>query len=134
MHRNVWFAVSTVVTVVAAFALKGIVGDFFAGVACGFLVNIIVGLWFSWAQLSCSTAGYRVKKTVEGTQKIINQEAGRGRERDRYRYSLGVIIDDLEQTFGREGNFNDKEWPCLVDYDPNTHDFSKDEKGKYKDR
>jgi len=100
----------------------------------GFLANIIVGLWFSLDQFRSSMSGYRVKKVVEATRKIINQEAGRSRERDRYRYSLGVILDELEQTFGRIGDFKDKDWPCLVDYNREKHEVSKDENGNDIDR
>jgi hypothetical protein len=68
---------------------------FVAGVLLGFIANIAVGIWFSYDQFSRSSAGFRVKNTVEATQRIIDEERDRGSLRNKYRYSLGVIIDEL---------------------------------------
>lgn len=119
---------------VATWVLYKFTSEFIAGLFFGFVSNIIVGLYFSWDQFQSSTSGYRLKKVVEATRKIFDPEANISRERDRYRYSLGVIIDELKQTFGREGDFEDKEWPCLVDYNSEKYELSKDENGNDIDR
>jgi hypothetical protein len=84
----------------------------------GFLASAIAGLLLSYLQFSFSTAGYRVKMTVQATRKIVKARAENAYTetlRDKYRYSLGVIIDELAATFGTTDDFQENEpWPRLV--------------------
>ena len=108
----------------------------------GFIINLIAGLFFSHDQFSSSMARYRVKDTVDATKRIIKETEKAeadcvSRLRNKYRYSLGVIIDELELVFGRNSKFKEDEWPCLIDFDPNNNKNgfrSVDEKGNDKDR
>ena len=71
-------------------------------VAVGFILGVAgdfaISLWLSYSQFLHSTANYRLEKTVEATKEIIEPE-NLSRSRDRYRYSLGVIIDHLSLYF-----------------------------------
>jgi hypothetical protein len=87
--------------------------DFYLGAGVGLATDIIVTLWASLNEFSSSTASYRVDQVIEATQEIL-QTKYRSRARDRHRYSLGVVIDHLEQVFGKDDGFRKNEWPCLV--------------------
>jgi len=70
----------------------------------GFLASLTCGLLLIYWQFTKSIAGYRLKKVEEATHLIINETKSTisytGTLRNRYRYSLGVIIDLLIKTFG----------------------------------
>jgi hypothetical protein len=87
--------------------------EFLIGAVVGVLTDIAVGLFFLFDEFSSSTAIHRVRKVAEATREILNSGT-RCRLRDRYRYSLGVVIDRFDKTFGKAREFQDDEWPCLV--------------------
>ncbi len=84
----------------------------------GIVVGLVTGLVTSTIVNSrgfldsASRARCRVRKTVEATKEIFDTSKNRGRTRDRHRYSLAVIIDNLEQTW--RSNFREDLWPSLV--------------------
>jgi hypothetical protein len=80
----------------------------------GVVASVIAALILIWIQFRYSTAGYRVDKVREATEKITASKADTSLLRNKYRYSLGVIIDDLHQSF--KDGFNERgPWPVLVD-------------------
>ena len=89
--------------------------DFILGLLGGFAANVVVSMAFAVAQFRFSMAGYRVQRVAEATREICGS-SNRARICNKHRYSLGIIIDRLEQTFGRNGSFKSSEWPCLVHY------------------
>jgi hypothetical protein len=99
--------------------------EFFGGVALGFIGGVVsdfgVSLCLSYCQFRHSTANYRLEKTLEATKKMIESPEDRSPLRDEYRYSLGVIIDHLEQVWEKD-DFKDDKWPCLFNF--------KDENGR----
>jgi hypothetical protein len=91
---------------------------FVASAALGFIVGILINVLFTYWQFKDSLAGNRVKMVAEGTREIIaklrSSDSYPGQLRNKYRYSLGVIIDDLSKM--RSGGFKDNgKWPLLVD-------------------
>jgi hypothetical protein len=84
-----------------------------AGVIIGFVLDILLSLFLSLDQFRGYT-DKRVKKTAIATQEIVKSEK-RSELRNRYRYSLGVIIDKLDQIWKRDDfKFKEDAWPCLV--------------------
>jgi hypothetical protein len=120
-------ALIIVIVLLGVFYL-GITKDFILGILLGLVTSATVGLKLALDQFSSSVAHYRVKKTAEATKEIFDKpKSERSSLRDRYRYSLGVIIDELEQTFGKNYDFGKvEEWPCLTDYDEKKHQFDGD--------
>jgi len=111
------------------------------GAAIGFFCNIIVGWDFSYKQFLSSTASHRIQMVIKATKDIIatplEDYVKRSRLRDQYRYSLGVMIDDLTKAFGRaETSFNrNGPWPLLVPYnEERPQDPMKGNDGKPLDR
>jgi len=83
-------------------------------ICLGVIGSVIAALILIWIQFRYSTAGYRVDKVREATEKITAPNADTSLLRNKYRYSLGVIIDDLHQSF--KNGFNERgPWPALVD-------------------
>lgn len=69
----------------------------------GFLASFLVGQALTYWQFNKSIAGYRLNKVILATREIIKTKASKsytGPSRNRYRYSLGVIIDGLIGTYG----------------------------------
>ena len=65
---------------------------------------------------SAARARYRVRETVKATKEILEKpKETRARTRNRYRYSLGVIIDDFD-NFWKSDTFKEDEWPRLVHF------------------
>jgi hypothetical protein len=85
---------------------------FLTGILAGFIVSLVLFL----DQFSFSLAGSRVKETVKATKEITKLQDRAG-ARNRYRYSLGVIIDTLDQTWN-SSEFREDEWPPLVHFSP----------------
>lgn len=111
------------------------------GALIGFCCNVIVAWQFAYNQFLSSTASHRIRMVVEATKDILaaspQAHAQRSRLRDQYRYSLGVMIDDLSKVFGRgtEGFCTDGPWPVLVPYnDQRPKDPMKDNEGEPLDR
>lgn len=103
----------------------------------GFFTNAVSGLWLFYRQFESSTAGHRVDMVVKATQGVINareKKLDMTVVRNRYRYALGVIIDELVGAFGtKEGGFEENgPWPCLVDQDWETR--SKDRWSRFDER
>lgn len=96
--------------------------EFFGGFIGGVLSDFGVSLALSYHGFLHSTANYRLEKTLEATKKMIESPEDRSPLRDEYRYSLGVIIDHLEQVWEKD-DFKDDKWPCLVN-------FKEDENGR----
>jgi hypothetical protein len=90
-----------------------VVLSFLVEIAIGIVAGIIVGLLFLWYEFTFSTAVSRVRKAAEATREIRKaKHDSRGPLRNRYRYSLGVIIDRLDR---KDESGNDK-WPPLVHF------------------
>lgn len=70
----------------------------------GFIASLSVAMVILYWQFKHSIAGYRLKKVEEATVALINEvkspNSYTGTFRNRYRYSLGVIIDRLLHTYG----------------------------------
>ena len=100
-----------------------------AGAIVGFVLDVVLSLILSLDQYWGYT-GNRVKKVVAATREIIEAK-GRSRLRNRYRYSLGVIIDILDQIW-KGDNFKRDAWPCLVNFadDANGRLCIADQEGK----
>lgn len=93
-----------------------VIVSFFLGV----LASIAAGVRLSFLQFQSSTAGYRVKMVTTATQEMVEaakRNAYVGTLQDKYRYSLGVILNELTQKFGHNGFNSDGGWPLLIDYD-----------------
>lgn len=120
MHHLIWSSIVVLAIVTIIFCGSFFLGidswELSTGIVIGFLTSATASLLLSLDQFRASTAGYRVEKTIEATNEIL-KSMNRSRVRDRYRYSLGVIIDKLEKTFGTNNAFEKVEWPCLIDYD-----------------
>jgi len=95
------------------------------GYLIGFVINLITAVLVSYYQFQFSTAGYRVKSTAKATEEIYkahtdekkaNTEKNHyiGQLRNKYRYSLGVIIDILVQIWEKDGREDAR--PRLVHY------------------
>jgi hypothetical protein len=120
MRYLTWFVIVLIVGFLGVLVFYcGITKDVILGVLLGLVTSAAVSLKLALDQFSFSMAGYRVKKTVKATKEIFDKpKSERSSLRDRYRYSLGVIIDDLEQTFGKDYDLGKiEEWPCLIDFD-----------------
>lgn len=119
MNHSLWFVLVFIAMIGVLVLLDVLIPqsiekwDFYLGAAVGLVTDILVTLWASLNEFSSSAASYRVNRVVEATQEIV-QIGHRSRSRDRHRYSLGVIIDHLDQTFGKDDGFKENEWPCLV--------------------
>lgn len=96
------------------------------GAAIGFILGLIGTVIILILQFSRSIAAYRVNGVAQATEKIRSANANgeySGVLIDRYRFSLGVIIDEFTKpcfakTFA-EGRVEDTDlWPCLVDFNP----------------
>ncbi|MCK5268536.1 MAG: hypothetical protein KAR07_10220 [Spirochaetes bacterium] len=90
----------------------------------GLFVALFVGTGLIYWQFFESIAGYRLKKIEDATIKIIDKKMSKkkyvGMLRNRYRYSLGVIIDILTNTYGSKNLPKQKEkYPFLIDKDEN---------------
>jgi len=66
------------------------------GFVMGILASILAGLRLSFLQFKYSTAGFRVQSVAEATNQFANRSNNTSTLRDKYRYSLGVIIDELQ--------------------------------------
>ncbi|MEP7284555.1 MAG: hypothetical protein ABI947_02150 [Chloroflexota bacterium] len=80
----------------------------------GIIASTIAALLLIAWQFSSSTAGYRIKKVGEATEALTITHSHTSPLRDKYRYSLGIIIDDLHQSF-KDGFNENGPWPALVD-------------------
>lgn len=66
------------------------------GFVLGILASILAGLRLSFLQFKYSTAGFRVQSVPEATRHFANRSNNTSTLRNKYRYSLGVIIDELQ--------------------------------------
>lgn len=73
----------------------------------GFIASFTGGVLLIYWQFSKSMAGYRLVKVEEATKSITNEyksaNSYTGTIKNKYRYSLGVLIDLLTKTFGAKG-------------------------------
>lgn len=91
----------------------------------GFIFGLTGNVVMLMAQFSSSIAAYRVNGVTDATRQITSaNERGEytGVLTDRYRYSLGVLIDEFtkqcfKETFMAGHTLDEAIWPCLVDYD-----------------
>ena len=76
-------------------------------VLLGGLLSLGVAAIVSLLQFETSQANYRLKRVTEATQVIIQEfkstRADLGPKRNNYRYSFGVVFDNLASTFGTTG-------------------------------
>jgi hypothetical protein len=84
-------------------------------VLVGALLGFVLSIALVYLQFRSSIAGRRVKWVKEATGKIISTPRDRrGPPRNRYRFSLGVIIDDFDHAW--QNGFNSQgDWPALAD-------------------
>jgi hypothetical protein len=81
----------------------------------GILTSLVASLFITIKQFGDSTAGYRVQMVIEATRELTANRPHTSPLRDRYRFSLGVIIDDLHQSFPPNKGFPaNGPWPPLV--------------------
>src|SRR6266571_5851113 len=86
-------------------------------VIVGFILGILGTVIISYWQLRSSTSRYRIDTIAAATKSFMKQTDSKTNLRNRHRYSLGVILDELISSFGINKEFNpDGGWPCLVDY------------------
>lgn len=91
------------------------------GFLLGILASIFAGVRLSFHQFRYSTAGYRVDMVAEATSRLVRLKDGQAKDmstgmlRDKYRYSLGVILDELVQTFHNSEFAADGPWPLTID-------------------
>lgn len=110
------------------------------GAFAGYWINVAVAWKISHSQFLSSIAGHRINMTVKATVEIINSPRKnsdqRSRLRDKYRYSLGVIIDILERSFGKDAFSTEGPWPCLTEVNKEnlTENPLKNDKGEDIDR
>jgi hypothetical protein len=68
------------------------------GVLTGLITSFAVSISLFFDQFSFSVAGHGVNETVKATKEITKLN-DRAKARDKYRYSLGVVIDDLSKAW-----------------------------------
>ncbi len=102
-------------------------GEAVIGFILGLATNVIVAAYFSYRQFTHSTAGFRVRRVAEATRKIVGDINEHGDQhpstriplRNKYKYSLGVMLDDLGQSFGtkaKQKEFNEQgDWPRIIE-------------------
>lgn len=78
------------------------------GVIFGFFANALVVYW----QFRGSTAGHRVGWVADATREL-ETPSKTGPPRSKFRYALGVIIDDLRKM-QEDGTKDDGKWPLLA--------------------
>lgn len=84
------------------------------GFVLGIFASLIAGVWMARIQFKASTAKYRVDMVTNATRDIFAQRTSYlGPLRDKYRYSLGVVVEALVKGFGSEGWREDGPWPLL---------------------
>lgn len=75
------------------------------GFMIGILASIVAGLRLSFLQFKFSTAGFRVQTVAEATRCFADSRNNTSYLRDKYRYSLGVILDELTQWPNENSQF-----------------------------
>ncbi len=80
----------------------------------GVVASLVAALYISYQQFIHSTAGYRVNMVTKAHHELTSPDPKTSPLRDKYRYSLGVIINDLHQSF-KGGWLENGPWPALVD-------------------
>ncbi|MCQ3972515.1 MAG: hypothetical protein DPW09_03600 [Anaerolineae bacterium] len=123
----VWSIIAVVAIVMVAFCVSlinisgtseaimiGLLTGIATGIATGIFTSFTVGLFLFFDQFSFSLAGYCVNETVAATKEIPKLKE-RAEARDKYRYSLGVIIDEFNKVW-RNNRFREDEWPRLVHF------------------
>lgn len=81
-----------------------------AGLAIGILGNLIL----IYRQFKNAVAGYRIRQIAEATKYFVEtpkKKVNTGFLRDKYRYSLGLVIDELSSN---NSDFLEDKWPLLV--------------------
>lgn len=92
------------------------------GLIGGFAMSLVASYWIIYEQFEHGVGGYRMSVVAEATHKFheeFKKPAGTritSPIRDKYRYGLGVIIDDLE-AMDEHGykDFGKKVCPCLAE-------------------
>jgi hypothetical protein len=80
------------------------------GVFLGFMGNVVLVCF----QFKGSVAAKRVDWVRDATEAFLPKDLETGQARNKYRYSLGVIIDDLSRCRD-DGMKNNGYWPSLAD-------------------
>ena len=107
---------------------------FFIGLFLGFLLGILASFmanyFFAFEQFKGSLAKHRLDMVQEATNEIVEfhkanriqlesgneeKETAGNRLRNRYRYSLGPMIDQLNACFGKYPFSKEGPWPCLTE-------------------
>ena len=84
-----------------------------------FAVGVIVNEVHSYSQFEKSTAYYRLHEVIKATNELLKPSADTGSLRSRYRYSMGVIIDNLRSL---EDQINSGMiWPALTERSMENH-------------
>ncbi len=103
-------------------------GTFLVGVFTGIIAN---GL-FMYSQFRNSIAVYRLRDVVEATRQLKvwhRENRSKSALRDRYRFSLGVILDDLMNPANKQHLVT---WHFAFEW--NERDATKEKQGWEKDR
>lgn len=88
----------------------------FIGFVAGIFASIYAGLWQARKQFDASTANYRLQMVIDATRVMLaakNLEPApyMGAPRNKFRYSLGTVIQALVQDFDKSGMKNKKNGP-----------------------
>src|SRR5262245_26425294 len=84
------------------------------GAALGAILSFALSLLWPILQFRRSIAGYRLNAIVDATRLFLKIDHDTGAPRDKYRFSLSALIDDLAHT-DDTGHRPDGSWPSLID-------------------
>ena len=85
--------------------------EFWIGLIAGFALALVV----VYAQFRASVAGYRVKQVIAATRKFLTDPLNTGSLRNKYRASLGVLIDGMKDMEGTGRKTTSHKWPTLIE-------------------
>jgi hypothetical protein len=85
----------------------------------GFILGIFAGLIATiviiYLQFGRSIAGHRVKHVVAATKEFLRTPANTGATRNKYYYSLGVLLDDMHDIDSNGIKSSTGKWPLIAD-------------------
>ncbi|MGD1276651.1 MAG: hypothetical protein ABR964_05440 [Tepidisphaeraceae bacterium] len=114
---------------------------FVSGLLAGIIANWVTTLYFAYKQFKRSVGWQRIEGVKEATRifkaaRMGPAQADSGavsRRRDEFRYSLGVMVQYLIDTFGNPvQDFNEVgPWPIVTDFNPDDPAYKGDNRFKY---
>lgn len=105
------------------FNLVSWIYDLITNPIMGYCIGFIASVYLIYFQFKKSSAGFRLQSVISSTQDIVDKlqdenDAYVGLLRNKYRFSLGVVIDLLATTFGTKNIIKIKShFPALVNID-----------------